>query len=313
MLVFGTEMHIVTFNFIALEIAMVFYQLIYTLSRPEDKNRMWYMILLFLLIVYNITGGLFPDPQINIPIVTQNIIAYGSGFLMAAYFPYYFYKGFDLPRLRFQAIYGVLLFLIVPYLIFFVIGYSINKNLDLAIEYGIIIPFFYSIILLLAILRAIRIKYQEHSTRTNFMEMVAVYCAVVPWSALTVFAYFHVGQLIEVIFTNGGFLVITIIFISKSITQAKIEYEQLMELTINGTQPSSFQDNYQHYQLTNREIEIVQFIRQGFKYKLIGETLFISERTVTKHVQNIFEKTNVFNRVELLHKLEQQPPLNASI
>lgn len=313
MLVFGTEMHIVTFVFVLLEIVMFFYQLVYYLSRPQDKSRMWYLILLFLLIIYNITGGLFPDPRINIPIVTQNIIAYGSGFLMGAYFPYYFYKGFGLKELRFQAIYGVLLFLIVPFLIFFVGVYSINKNLDLAIKYGIIIPFFYSIVLLLSILKAIRLKYKESSNRTNFIEVVAVYCAVIPWASLTVIAYFHLGQLLEVIFTNGGFLVITIIFISKSITQARIEYEQLMELTINGPQPFSFQDNYQHYQLTNREIEIVQFIRQGFKYKSIGETLFISERTVTKHVQNIFEKTNVFNRVELLHKLEQQPPLNASI
>ena len=100
MLVFGTEMHIVTFVFVLLEIVMFFYQLVDYLSRPQDKSRMWYLILLFLLIVYNITGGLFPDPRINIPIVTQNIIAYGSGFLMGAYFPYYFYKGFGLKGLR---------------------------------------------------------------------------------------------------------------------------------------------------------------------------------------------------------------------
>ena len=305
MLVFGTEMHIVTFNFIALEIAMVFYQLIYTLSRPEDKNRMWYMILLFLLIVYNITGGLFPDPQINIPIVTQNIIAYGSGFLMAAYFPYYFYKGFDLPRLRLHAIYGVQLFLIIPFLVFFVIVYSINKNLDLAIKYGIIIPFFYSIVVLWAILRAIRLKYKENSNRTNFIEVVAVYCAVIPWASMTVFAYFQVGQLIEVLFTNFGFLVITIIFISRSITKARIEYEQLMEGNTNSIRPLTFDPNCKLYQLSGREIEIAHLIRQGFKYKLIGETLYISERTVSKHVQNIFEKVRVTNKVELLNKLDQ--------
>ncbi len=305
MLVFGTEMHIVTFNFIALEIAMVFYQLIYTLSRPEDKNRMWYMILLFLLIVYNITGGLFPDPQINIPIVTQNIIAYGSGFLMAAYFPYYFYKGFDLPRLRLHALYGVQLFLIIPFLVFFVIVYSINKNLDLAIKYGIVIPFFYSIVVLWAILRAIRLKYKENSNRTNFIEVIAVYCAVIPWASMTVFAYFQVGQLIEVLFTNFGFLVITIIFISRSITKARIEYEQLMELNTTSIRPLTFDPNCKLYQLSSREIEIAQLIRQGFKYKLIGETLYISERTVSKHVQNIFEKVRVTNKVELLNKLDQ--------
>ena len=304
MLVFGTEMHIVTFVFVLLEIGMFSYQLIYYLSRPQDKSRQWYMILLFLLIVYNITGGLFPDPQINIPIITQNIIAYGSGFLMASYFPYYFYKGFNLKRLRFHALYGVPLFLIAPYLIFFVIIYSINGNLDMAIKNGIIVPFFYTFIVLGAILRAIRLKYTENRGMMNFMEMVAVYCAVLPWACLTVFAYFHVGQLMEVIFTNGGFVSITIIFISKSIAKAKKEYEQLVELNSNSIRPAAFDKNVQLYQLTNREREIVLFMRQGLKYKAIGENLFIAERTVTKHVQNIFEKTGVSNKVELLHKLD---------
>lgn len=119
MLVFGTEMHLVTFVFLLLEVFLFFYQFIHYLERPQDKGRMWYLILLFLLIVYNITGGLFPDPNIGIPTVTQNIIAYGSGFLMGAYFPYYFYRAFELKRLRFHAIYGVLCFLILQYLIFF--------------------------------------------------------------------------------------------------------------------------------------------------------------------------------------------------
>ena len=96
MLVFATEMHIVTFVFALLEIIMFFYQLIYYLSRPQDESRKWYLILLFLLIIYNITGGLFPNPKLDIPIITQNIIAYGSGFFAAAYFPYNFYKGFNL-------------------------------------------------------------------------------------------------------------------------------------------------------------------------------------------------------------------------
>ena len=190
-------------------------------------------------------------------------------------------------------------------MIFFVIVYSINKNLDLAIKYGIVIPFFYSIVVLWAILRAIRLKYKENSNSTNFIEVIAVYCAVIPWASMTVFAYFQVGQLIEVLFTNFGFLVITIIFISRSITKARIEYEQLMELNTNSIRPLTFDPNCKLYQLSSREIEIAQLIRQGFKYKLIGETLFISERTVSKHVQNIFEKVRVTHKVELLNKLDQ--------
>lgn len=305
MKVFETEMLLITFIFAALEVLMFFYQFIYYLSRPQEKQRLYYLILLFLLIVYNITGGLFPDPEINLPIVVQNVIAYGSGFLMASYFPFYFYKGFDLKKLRFHAVYGVLLFLILPYLIFFVVVYSINQNLDYAIKHGIVVPFFYSIVLLWAILRAIRLKYQDNKSKVNFLEVVAVYLAVIPWVSMTVIAYFNLGQLIEVIFTNGGFVVITIIFISKSVTRARVEYKQLTELSINGVRSSSFQENCIDYKLTNREIEIVQLLRQGFKYQTIAENLFISELTVKKHVRNVFEKTGVNNKIELIHKLEQ--------
>lgn len=45
-------------------------------------------------------------------------------------------------------------------------------------------------------------------------------------------------------------------------------------------------------------------ICDGHTYKVIGETSFISERTVTKHIQNIFEKLHVSNKIELINKLE---------
>jgi DNA-binding CsgD family transcriptional regulator len=305
MLVLGSQMHVVTLIFTILEVLLFFYQFIYYLSRPQDKNRFWYLILLLLLIIYNITGGLFPDPNIDMPIVTQNIIAYGCGFFMASYFPYYFYKGFDLKRLRFHAIYGVPLFLLLPYLIFFVVGYSKDKNLDAAIEYGIIVPLFYALVLLWAITRAIRSKYREREGGQNSMEMVAVYFAIIPWASMPVLSLLRASQLVEVLFTNGGFIIITILFISKSISKARIEYQQLINLPINDIKPSSFLNNCSKYQLTNREVEIVQFIRQGYKYKKIADRLFISESTVKKHVQHIFEKVDVSNKVELIHALEQ--------
>ncbi len=304
MKVFGTEMLLITFIFVVLEIAMFFYQFIYYLSRPQDKPRLYYLILLFLLIVYNISGGLFPDPEINLSIVAQNSLAYGSGFLMASYFPYYFYRGFELEKLRFHAVYGVFLFFLLPYLIFFVIVYSINKNLDFAIRNGIIVPFFYAIILLWAILRSIRLKYYANRSKVNFIEVIAVYGAVIPWVMMPVIAYFNWGQFIEVICTNGGFLVITVMFLYKSVINARQEYRQLIELSINGSNPQIFEENSSRYKLTNREIEIVQLLRQGNKYQTIADKLFISELTVKKHVRNIFEKTTVTNRVELIHKLE---------
>ncbi len=303
MLVFGTQMHVVTFTFVILEIAMLFYQVVYYLFRPQDKSRLWYMILLILLIIYNITGGLLPDENINIPIITQNIIAYGSGFLMASYFPFYFYKGFELMQLRFHALYGVPILLLIPYLVFFVVGYSINGNLDSAIKHGVIIPFFYAIVVLVAILRSIRLKYFETTGTVDYKEMIAVYCAVIPWASMPVLAYIHVSQLTEVIFTNVGFLIITIIFISKSIKKARRENELLLEIDFASCDPRTIEANCKRYGLTSKEAEIVQLICQRMKFKEIADKLFISPRTVDKHAENIYNKVSVSTRGELIRKM----------
>ena len=65
-----------------------------------------------------------------------------------------------------------------------------------------------------------------------------------------------------------------------------------------------FKQNCDLYKLTPRERDIVRLICEGYKYKTIGEKLFIAEKTVTKHVQNIFEKLEVSNKIELINKLE---------
>jgi DNA-binding CsgD family transcriptional regulator len=56
------------------------------------------------------------------------------------------------------------------------------------------------------------------------------------------------------------------------------------------------------YQLTGREIEIVTCVGEGLKNAEIADRLFISEVTVKKHIQNIFEKMEINNRTSLIQK-----------
>jgi DNA-binding CsgD family transcriptional regulator len=303
MLVFGTQIHLVTFIFILLETGMFIFQLFYYLFRPQDHSRLLYLILLILLLLYNITGGLFPDSQIDISLPTQEMIAYGTGFLMASYFPYYFYKACDLPSIRWHALYGVPLFLILPYMVFFVIVYAINGKLNVDIKYGMIIPFIYSLVLLSVLFKAIKQKYVFHRNKNKYIEEVAMYCAITPWAALAFFGVVEESQLIEVLCTNTGIICITILFMSKSIKYARLEYNQLVEFGKNGYLPASFEDNCKTYRLTNREKEIVLHLKKGLTYKEISGILFISGKTVDNHVQNIYEKTAVTNKVSLIHKL----------
>lgn len=60
--------------------------------------------------------------------------------------------------------------------------------------------------------------------------------------------------------------------------------------------------NDSFHSLSFREQEIIHFLAQGFRYKDIGEKLFISEDTVRTHIRNIYAKLQVNCRSEALKK-----------
>lgn len=57
--------------------------------------------------------------------------------------------------------------------------------------------------------------------------------------------------------------------------------------------------------LTKREKEVLRTIVKGKKNREIADALFISETTVSKHRQNIMEKTDTHNVVELIRFTEE--------
>ena len=54
--------------------------------------------------------------------------------------------------------------------------------------------------------------------------------------------------------------------------------------------------------LTKREIEIVEQLKAGLSYERIAENLFISYGTVRKHIENVYRKLQVHNKVEAVQK-----------
>lgn len=61
---------------------------------------------------------------------------------------------------------------------------------------------------------------------------------------------------------------------------------------------------YEEYDLTEREKEVLQLIAEGYKNTEIGEKLFVSSNTVKSHIKNIYLKLDVKNRVEALKRVK---------
>lgn len=321
MLVPGTEMHWVTFGFVCMELVILFYLLIHRFARPDNRTISLDISLIALLLVYNITGGLLPDPDLPGSFFLQECIAYATGFITPAYFPYYVYKAFGLEKMEFHARRGVIYFLVMPYLLFVTV-FAISDDLESAMNI-LIIPVVYAIWVLITLQKSIKFKY-SHSSRDVKQEAGVLFFSLTPWVGLPFITYFNLSQSVEVTVTNTGFLVLLALHVKQTVEQVRTEHERLIlsemqllnwneqlqeevnkrtkELERISTKERILQ-NCQIYRLTTREKEIVQFICRGTSYRQIAETLFIAERTVTKHVQNIFDKVMVSNKLELLNKL----------
>ncbi len=61
------------------------------------------------------------------------------------------------------------------------------------------------------------------------------------------------------------------------------------------------------YGLSERESEIMDWVRMGKTNAEIGSILCISSFTVKNHLQNIFKKLDVYNRMQAVSKIERSP------
>lgn len=58
--------------------------------------------------------------------------------------------------------------------------------------------------------------------------------------------------------------------------------------------------------LTKRETDVLLQLSKGLSYNEIAENLFISSGTIRKHVENIYRKLQVHNKIEAVQKAKSQ-------
>ena len=78
---------------------------------------------------------------------------------------------------------------------------------------------------------------------------------------------------------------------------------EIIEAKIQEPQPNGIPD-FEEFDLTEREKEVLRMIAYGYKNSEIGEKLFVSENTIKTHIKNIYIKLDVKNRVEALKRVK---------
>lgn len=65
---------------------------------------------------------------------------------------------------------------------------------------------------------------------------------------------------------------------------------------------SNNKSNQGEIQLSNREIEVLEHLSRGSNYRIIADNLILSTGTVRKHIENIYRKLQVHNKLEAVQK-----------
>jgi DNA-binding NarL/FixJ family response regulator len=56
----------------------------------------------------------------------------------------------------------------------------------------------------------------------------------------------------------------------------------------------------QDFELTKREIEILDHVTKGSTYKQIADLLYVSDKTIKKHIENIYQKLHINSKYEAM-------------
>ena len=149
------------------------------------------------------------------------------------FFTYYLYKVYQLTKLKFYATYGPILFIFLPFVLFFLLPYLTTGDVELARKLLVAVPSVYILVFIFMLSIAFKYKYRETEDSEKFRmrrTIVVTYLAILFWISLPLWTVLGPAyQDIELLMTNIGFIIFTFLYIFNKICSAKHEYTRLIE------------------------------------------------------------------------------------
>jgi DNA-binding NarL/FixJ family response regulator len=91
---------------------------------------------------------------------------------------------------------------------------------------------------------------------------------------------------------------------------AKLLVSQVHKSVVNSHTPVSntnnAKDDHTRFGLTKREIEVLQYLAEGFHNREIAKKLFLSEGTVKNYISSIYSKLDVHDRLKAAKKAKDK-------
>lgn len=298
---FGTSIHWTTFFYLLIDVIIVALTIYFSNKKPcNSLKRFLHLGVLFIL--YNATGGFLPAHNFPGPIIIQYIITYSVAIALCVYMVFYLYKEYDIEVLKFNSsVRNLTILTTSSFIVLFLIPYFITNSLNSA-RFAFTIPIaIIAIVFLVFFYR--RIANPPNPTpfilRRNKLAVVSM-SSIVLLPICTVIGDF---QWLTFTVMNLAFYAIACIEIERHLYILENRAKMRLVFSHNSESYDNFDEIYE--KLTRREIEIMTFILDNLTYKSIGEKLFITEKTVSKHASNIFKKMGVKSKKELLSKFSK--------
>lgn len=105
-------------------------------------------------------------------------------------------------------------------------------------------------------------------------------------------------------FRQLAFSIIELAYFIVHLTFMFISMEKAENRRQKGADEEIKLEDLQEFHITEREFEVIKLIKKGMTNKEIGYELGISVNTVNNHIANIFQKTGVKSRIDLLNVLK---------
>lgn len=284
---FNTQIAFSTFIYILILLGLFIIVAIQITFVWKKRDRNYYLnfgALIFSGIIYNLVEGLLPDPNLGVDILSQNILAFTVGLIVAFHYLFYLKKIYCLKFYEKISFSSIGMAACIALIVLFILPYTVTKSLEIS---RVFFLGFFLIVLLLMIITVIKdqtIKIKEdNSNILKFHSLAGILGFLALLSLPFNILIFGDNQVIEQSSFTFGFFILAIDFFLYDLRKKELK------------------KNIPFEALSARENEILNILLDNpdLKYAQISEQLNISEKTLSTHLNKIYKKIGIKSKKEI--------------